>query len=141
LEVCIGTGRPFSSFKTSSNVERNFKVITIGLNADREIIYNRINDRVDVMMDNGLLKEVTSLTNKQNLNALKTVGYKELFKHLNKKCSLDYAVSEIKKNSRRFAKRQLTWFKKDPNILWFDYNDKLEDIIKAIEQEILAKSN
>jgi tRNA dimethylallyltransferase len=135
LEICIGTGQPYSSFLNKDKVKRNFKTITVGLNADRETIYNRINKRVDTMMKNGLLDEVKSLLPKEDLNALKTVGYKELFKYLNEEWSFDFAVSEIKKNSRRFAKRQLTWNKKDNCVLWFDYESNIEDIISVIEKE------
>lgn len=135
LEVCIGTGQPYSSFLNKAKSKRDFKTITIGLTADRAIIYNRINQRVDVMMDEGLLKEVENLLPYQHLNALNTVGYKELFNYLNGEWTLDFAVSEIKKNSRRYAKRQLTWFKKDDSILWFDYLTDTEAIIKRIESE------
>lgn len=135
LEICIGTGKPYSSFLNKDKSKRDFKTITIGLTADRAIIYNRINQRVDMMMDAGLLKEVENLLPHQHLNALNTVGYKELFNYLNGDWTLDFAVSEIKKNSRRFAKRQLTWFKKDDAILWFDYLTDTEAIIKRIESE------
>jgi len=132
LEICIGTGQPYASFLNKDKTKRNFKTITIGLTADRETIYNRINQRVDIMMENMLLEEVKTLLPKQHLNALNTVGYKELFKYLNGEWNLDFAVSEIKKNSRRFAKRQLTWFKKDSHILWFNYKTPTEDIIKSL---------
>ena len=134
LEVCIGSKQPYSSFLTSTNKKRSFKNITIGLTADREIIYDRINKRVDIMIAEGLLDEVKNLQPKQKLNALNTVGYKELFNFLNNEWTLDFAVSEIKKNTRRFAKRQLTWFKKNTDTLWFDYTTKIDDIIKAIAQ-------
>jgi tRNA dimethylallyltransferase len=136
LEICIGSGQPYSSFLNEEKTARNFKVITIGLTANREIIYERINKRVDSMLTKGLLNEVKALLPKQHLNALNTVGYKELFKFLNEEWTLDFAVSEIKKNTRRFAKRQITWFKKDKNILWFDYKSNLDDIIKVIDNEI-----
>ena len=133
LEVCIGTGQPYSSFLNKDKTSRDFKTITIGLSADRDIIYNRINQRVDIMMDQGLLEEAKVLLPKQELNALNTVGYKELFNYFNGEWELDFAISEIKKNSRRFAKRQLTWFKKDESILWFDYATESEKIIKVLE--------
>lgn len=136
LEICIGSGKPYSSFLNKNKGKRPFKVITIGLKADREIIYNRINKRVDIMLDNGLLDEVKSVKQFENLNALNTVGYKEIFNFLNNKWTLEFAVLEIKKNSRRFAKRQLTWFKRNKNTLWFDFNTPLEDIIKAINNNI-----
>ncbi len=136
LEICIGSGQPYSSFLNKDKPKRTFKTITIGLNADREIIYQRIDRRVDVMMNNGLLNEVKNLLSKQNLNALNTVGYKELFHFLNNEWSLDFAISEIKKNTRRFAKRQLTWLRKDPSILWFDYECEVSTIIKNLEDII-----
>ena len=136
LEICIGSGQPYSSFLNKDNPKRNFKTITIGLSANREIIYQRIDKRVDVMMNNGLLDEVKKLINKQHLNALNTVGYKELFQYLNNEWSLDFAISEIKKNTRRFAKRQLTWFRKDTSIHWFDYECEFSTIIKSLEDMI-----
>ncbi|TYP98904.1 tRNA dimethylallyltransferase [Tenacibaculum adriaticum] len=134
LEICIGTGKTYSSFKNKEKVPRNFKSIKIGLNADREIIYDRINRRVDIMMKNGLLEEAKALYPHKELNALQTVGYRELFEYFDGNCTLDFAISEIKKNSRRFAKRQLTWFRKDPEIVWFDYKDDVSEIIKKIAE-------
>ncbi|TCI94917.1 tRNA (adenosine(37)-N6)-dimethylallyltransferase MiaA [Tenacibaculum sp. M341] len=134
LEICIGTEKPYSSFINKEKAPRNFKSIKIGLNADREIIYERINLRVDLMMKNGLLEEAKALHAHKHLNALQTVGYRELFEYFDENWTLDFAVSEIKKNTRRFAKRQLTWFKKDKNILWFDYKDDLQNILKAIQE-------
>ncbi len=136
LEVCIGSGQPYSSFLNKEKDKRNFKTITIGLKADREIIYNRINTRVDLMIKNGLLEEVKSLENKKTLNALNTVGYKELFNYFSGNDTLDFAISEIKKNSRRFAKRQLTWFKKNKSTLWFDYEEDLNQIISSITKQL-----
>ena len=137
LEICIGSRKPYSSFLNKNKVKRKFKVITIGLNTERETIYNRINQRVDIMMKEGLLDEAKSLASKQDLNALNTVGYKEMFKYLNGEWTLDFAISEIKKNTRRFAKRQLTWFKKDKNILWFDFETDANDIIKKIKSKFV----
>ena len=136
LEICIGTNKPYSSFLNKEKPKRNFKVISIGLTADRDIIYDRINKRVDIMINHGLLDEVKSLMPYQNLNALKTVGYKELFYYFNKKWTLEFAVSEIKKNSRRFAKRQLTWFKRNKSTIWFDYKTEASVIIDTINNEI-----
>lgn len=133
LEVSIGSGKPYSSFLNKAKNKRDFKTISIGLTAERDIIYNRINNRVDLMMEQGLLTEVKNLQDKKHLNALNTVGYKELFKYLDGEWTLDFAVSEIKKNSRRFAKRQLTWFRKKEDILWFDYKTPLETIIETIK--------
>ncbi len=136
LEVCIGTGKPYASFLNKDKNNRPFKTITLGLTADREIIYNRINKRVDIMLEEGLLEEVKELTPYQKLNALNTVGYKEIFNYFSEAWTLEFAISEIKKNSRRFAKRQLTWFKRNENTLWFDYESDLETIIKKVTHEI-----
>ena len=136
LEICIGTKQPYSSFLNKDKNKRPFKTITIGLTADREIIYDRINQRVDIMIENGLIEEVKSLIKYKHLNALNTVGYKEIFNYLDEKWTLDFAISEIKKNSRRFAKRQLTWFKKNNETLWFDYTTNLDDITSAINNQI-----
>jgi len=136
LEVCIGSGIPYSTFKNKPKKPRNFKSIKIGLNADREIIYNRINQRVDTMIDNGLIEEAKTLYAHKELNALQTVGYRELFSFFDGNFTKEFAISEIKKNSRRFAKRQLTWFKRDKNILWFDcLTDKLT-IVSQISEKI-----
>ena len=125
LEICIGTKSSYSSFLTDKRKERNFIPIKIGLTADRNIIYDRINLRVDIMMKNGLLNEVKKLLPHKDLNALQTVGYRELFSYMQGDMTLDFAISEIKKNTRRFAKRQLTWYRKDQEIQWFDYKDLL----------------
>ncbi|PIA82062.1 tRNA (adenosine(37)-N6)-dimethylallyltransferase MiaA [Gaetbulibacter sp. 4G1] len=133
LEICIGSGKPYSSFLNQGKANRNFKTITVGLTAERDIIYNRINQRVDIMIQQGLLNEVKTLLPFQSLNALNTVGYKELFNYFNGEWALDFAVAEIKKNTRRFAKRQLTWFKKNESTLWFDYKTSAKEIIKDID--------
>ncbi|WP_299103204.1 tRNA (adenosine(37)-N6)-dimethylallyltransferase MiaA [uncultured Winogradskyella sp.] len=132
LEICLGTDKPYSSFLTNPEKNRAFKTISIGLNAERNIIYDRINQRVDLMIKNGLLDEVKSLLPHKELNALNTVGYKELFNYFEGDWTLDLAVSEIKKNTRRFAKRQLTWFRKDENTKWFDYKTNVSEIIDYI---------
>lgn len=136
LEICIGTGKPYSSFIKKKKKKRPFHTISIGLTADRDSIYNRINQRVDIMVEHGLLDEVKNLYGFKELNSLNTVGYKELFKFLDNEWSLDFAISEIKKNSRRFAKRQLTWFRKDDTIKWFDYDSNLNTIIHYIKGKI-----
>ncbi|MBM1107488.1 tRNA (adenosine(37)-N6)-dimethylallyltransferase MiaA [Aurantibacter crassamenti] len=137
LEICIGTGQPYSSFLNRKKKARPFNTITIGLKADREVVYERINQRVDIMMKEGLLNECKTLHKNKNLNALQTVGYKELFKFLDDKWELDFAVSEIKKNTRRFAKRQMTWFKKNEDTLWIDYQYEINEVLKKLK----AKSN
>lgn len=138
LEICEGTGMPYSSFLNKKKKTRPFKTITIGLCADREIVYERINKRVDKMMDEGLLEEAKKLHEHKNLNALQTVGYKELFNYLDNEWELDFAVAEIKKNTRRFAKRQKTWFKKNANTIWVDYLYDEHKTIESLEKKINA---
>ena len=128
LEVFLSTGQKLSALRSKTKKNRSFNVIKIGLNTDREKLYQEINQRVDEMMAHGLLNEVSSLQEFRQLNALKTVGYNELFEYLDKKISLEQAVDAIKKNTRRFAKRQLTWFRKDEEIHWFEPTDQLEII-------------
>ena len=140
LEITKGTGMPYSSFLKRSVKQRPFYTVSVGLEAERSIIYNRINKRVDEMMKNGLLEEVRRLYPFKHLNALNTVGYKELFAYLDGYSSLEFAISEIKKNTRRFAKRQLTWFRKQDDILWFDYNTNPEIIIEALGEKIKKTS-
>ena len=129
LEICLATGKPYSGFRKQQKAKRDFDIAMIGLEAEREVVYDRINRRVDIMMSEGLLDEAKKLYPFNELNALQTVGYKELFKYLDGQWDLPFAVEEIKKNSRRFAKRQFTWFKKDPRIMWFDYQTATTDII------------
>ncbi|MEO5777979.1 MAG: tRNA (adenosine(37)-N6)-dimethylallyltransferase MiaA [Flavobacterium sp.] len=130
VEVCLGTGKPYSSFLNQKKNKRNFTPIIIGLEAEREIMYDRINQRVDIMIAEGLVKEAENLFPNKELNALQTVGYRELFDYFDGNVSLDFAIEEIKKNTRRFSKRQLTWFKRTENAVWFDY---LSDRAKIIE--------
>lgn len=136
LEVCLGTNKPYSSFLNKQHLKRDFTPIFIGLDAPREILYSRINNRVDLMMKNGLLEEAKKLLPYENLNALQTVGYKELFQYLQDKTTLEEAIDLIKQNTRRFAKRQLTWFKKDENTIWFDFNTPIEKIILNVKKLI-----
>lgn len=138
LEICIGTKKAYSTFLKNKENKRNFTSIKIGLNADREIIYNRINQRVDKMIENELLKEAKKLHPNKSLNALQTVGYRELFRYFDNEITLDFAVAEIKKNTRRFAKRQGTWFRKDKEIEWFDYQTDLQNIINYINSELVT---
>ena len=132
-EVCIGTGKPYSSFLNQKKNNRNFTPILIGLEADRQVIYDRINQRVDIMMQQGLLEEAKKLHPNKTLNALQTVGYRELFSYFDGEFSLPFAIEEIKKNTRRFSKRQLTWFKRNENTKWFDYAKNRKEIIDYIE--------
>lgn len=133
LEVCRSTGKPYSTFLKQKKNTRNFTPVVIGIEAERPIIYDRINMRVDIMMQNGLLDEAKALYPHRQLNALQTVGYRELFAYFDGDFSLDFAVEEIKKNTRRFAKRQLTWFKRMENAQWFDYKEDVKKIIDSIE--------
>lgn len=133
LEICIGTGKPYSSFKNKDKTKRNFIPIKIGLTADREVMYDRINQRVAMMLQEGLLDEAKKLVPHKELNALQTVGYRELFDYFDGKCTLEFAIEEIKKNTRRFAKRQVTWNRKDESIHWFDFKTSTSEIIKKIE--------
>lgn len=137
LEVCIGSGQPYSSFLNKKKQHRNFKTISIGLSADRAIIYNRINQRVDIMLKEGLVEEAKALLLHKDLNALNTVGYKELFNYFDGEWTLEFAITEIKKNTRRFAKRQNTWFKKNENTLWFNYQYDISSIIETIEDKLI----
>ncbi|MGV9002867.1 tRNA (adenosine(37)-N6)-dimethylallyltransferase MiaA [Flavobacterium sp.] len=132
VEVCIGSGKPYSSFLNKKKNSRNFTPIVIGLEADREIIYIRINQRVDKMIRDGLVEEVEYLYPNKNLNALQTVGYRELFDYFDGKITITFAIEEIKKNTRRFSKRQLTWFKRTENATWFDYKTDSNVIINHI---------
>ena len=136
LEICIGTGLSYASFKNNPKKKRNFKSIKIGLNGDRQKIYNRINLRVDLMIQNGLIEEAKQLHSNKDLNALQTVGYKELFSFFDCEITKEFAIEEIKKNTRRFAKRQLTWFRRDENILWFDFEEDFLNIISNLEKKL-----
>ena len=136
LEICIGTNLPYSSYTSNSKKKRKFNAIIIGLSGEREKIYERINRRVDQMLENGLIDEAQKLYPNKELNALQTVGYKELFSFFEEKTTKDEAIQEIKKNTRRFAKRQLTWFKKDSNIYWFDFETDTSKLLKKIEDLI-----
>jgi tRNA dimethylallyltransferase len=135
LEFVKSTGKKLSSFHSKSKKTRPFNIVKIGLNKEREALYAMINQRVDLMMTSGLLDEVKSLLPYREVNALKTVGYAELFDHLDGNCSLAEAVDKIKQNTRRFAKRQLTWFRKDEEIKWFEPSQTTE-ILKYIDQNI-----
>ena len=136
VEVCIGSGKPYSSFIGKRKNVRNFTPIVIGLEADRDVMYDRINQRVDIMLNEGLLAEAQSLYPNKHLNALQTVGYRELFDYFDGKTTLDFSIEQIKMNTRRFAKRQITWLKRTENVSWFDYLTDRKEIITTIESKI-----
>jgi tRNA dimethylallyltransferase len=136
VEVCIGSGKPYSSFLNQEKNNRNFTPILIGLEAERSVIYDRINQRVDIMINEGLLAEAEKLYPNKELNALQTVGYRELFSYFDGEFTLPFAIEEIKKNTRRFSKRQLTWFKRKENTKWFDYLADRNKIISYINEQI-----
>ena len=131
LEICTMTGQTYTSFRRREKRERPFRIIKIGLNRPREELYARINQRVDEMMAGGLLEEVKTMYPKRSLNALNTVGYKELFDYLDGRWPLEEAVERIKGNTRRYARKQLTWYKKDDQIRWF-HPDEITTIIDYI---------
>jgi tRNA dimethylallyltransferase len=133
VEVSVATGKPYSSFLNQKQNTRNFTPIIIGLQADRTIMYDRINQRVELMIENKLIDEALQLHPHQELNALQTVGYRELFQYFNHTIDLPTAIEEIMKNTRRFAKRQITWFKRTENAIWFDYNSQIQDIISKMD--------
>ena len=135
LEVCMLTGEKFSGLRKSTALVRPFNIIKIGLLLEREDLYRRIDERVDHMMACGLLEEARSLLPFRHLNALNTVGYKELFSHFDQEISLEHAVDLIKRNTRNYAKRQMTWFRREEGIKWFDPKDILE-IIEYLERKL-----
>jgi len=136
LEVTISSKKPYSSYLKKTKINRGFKVIEIGINTDREILYKRINKRVDKMIENGLVNEVKQLLMHKKLNSLNTIGYKEIFSYLDGNISLGFAIEEIKKNTRKFSKRQMTWFRSKKDIIWFTQNYKVKNIIKTIDKLI-----
>ncbi|MBP8756924.1 MAG: tRNA (adenosine(37)-N6)-dimethylallyltransferase MiaA [Prevotella sp.] len=135
LEICMMTGKTYTSFRRNTNKKRPFNILKIGLNRDREELYERINKRVLNMIDEGLVNEVLQLYNFRNLNALNTVGYKEVFDYLDGLLTLDEATRQIQSNSRRYMRKQLTWFKRDESIKWFNPNN-VEEILKYIDKNV-----
>ena len=133
LEVCIMTGRPYSEQRCGTHTERPFNIVKIGTDMPRDVLYDRINRRVDIMVSEGLVEEARAMYPKRHLNSLQTVGYREMFDYFDGKCSLEEAIELIKRNSRRYAKRQLTWFRRDESTGWFSPND-IESMIEFIEK-------
>ena len=140
LEICLMTGKTYTSFRKREKKQRPFRIIKIGLNRDREELYDRINQRVDQMMDEGLLDEARNLYPMRHMNALNTVGYKEMFAYLDGKWTLEEAVERIKGNTRRYARKQLTWYKKDEQLRWF-HPDEKENILSYISQDYEQRNN
>lgn len=140
LEICMMTGKPYSSMRTNPKQERPFNILKIGLDMDRDELYDRINRRVDMMIEEGLVDEVKHLYHQRHLNSLNTVGYRELFEYLDGNCTLAEAVELIKRNSRRYAKKQLSWFRRDETMTWFHPSER-EAIFNFIENQthILGK--
>lgn len=132
LEICYMTGKTYTSFRTRSNKKRPFHILKIGLKRDREELYERINRRVDQMIDEGLVEEARSVYPYRHLNSLNTVGYKEIFNYLDGTWTLPFAIEKIKQNSRIYSRKQMTWFKRDTDIAWFhpDETDKIEAYIQ-----------
>ncbi|MGQ7870053.1 tRNA (adenosine(37)-N6)-dimethylallyltransferase MiaA [Sunxiuqinia sp. sy24] len=137
LEVCLMTGKPYSSFRKEITKKRPFNILKIGLNMEREKLYNQINQRVDQMMEAGLEEEARSIYPFKHLNSLNTVGYKELFAYFNGEVSMEKAVELIKRNTRRYARKQLTWLRKDQDIHWFEPH-QLKEIITFVAQNLTA---
>jgi tRNA dimethylallyltransferase len=134
LEICLMAGKPYSSLRTNSVRQRPFKIIKIGLKRERKELYERINLRVDQMMEQGLLEEARKVYSLKHLNSLNTVGYKELFKYFDGEWSLDFAVEKIKQDSRIYSRKQMTWFKRDQDIHWFHPEEK-----EAIFNTLMAR--
>ena len=135
LEICHMTGKTYTSFRTNSTKERPFKIVKIGLNRHREQLYERINQRVLLMMENGMEEEARNVYPKRGLNSLNTVGYKELFDYFDGNISREEAIRQIQSNTRRYMRKQLTWFKKDGDIAWF-HPDNIEEIINYIDKYV-----
>jgi len=140
LEIFYMTGKKYSELRTNTKKTRDFDIIKIGLNTDRSILHKRINERVDKMIEEGLIEEVRAVYPFRQLNSLNTVGYKELFEYFDNNITLDTAIELIKRNSRRYARRQLTWFNKDKAITWFEPN-QTQEIINYLDSRIRKKVN
>lgn len=137
LEICHMTGKTYTSFRQNANKQRPFDIIKIGLNRDREELYNRINARVLQMFDEGLVDEALAVYDKRGLNSLNTVGYKETFEYLDGLITIDQCIFNIQSNSRRYCRKQQTWFKRDKNIMWF-HPDNIKEIINYIDNQLIG---
>ncbi|MPM22602.1 tRNA dimethylallyltransferase [bioreactor metagenome] len=140
LEVCLMSGKPYSSLRTNPRKERNFNIVKIGFTRNREELYRRINLRVNKMIEERLVEEARKLYPKRHLNSLNTVGYKELFEYFDGNCTLDFAIEKIKQHSRNYARKQMTWFKKDKGIKWINLSDNTSNVVeKSIR--LITQSN
>ena len=135
VEVCLQTGQPYSSLRTGEKRERNFRIIKVGIDWEREVLYDRINRRVDMMIDEGLEAEARAVYHLRHLNSLQTVGYREMFEYFDGTISREEAIELIKRNSRRYAKRQMTWFRRDEEIRWFS-PEEFDSMIEFLENKI-----
>ena len=132
LEICLMAGKPYSSLRTNTKKERPFKIVKVGFNRDRNELYNRINLRVDQMIEDGLEEEARSFYPMRHLNSLNTVGYKELFNYFDGNCSKDFAIDKIKQHSRNYARKQLSWFRRDKDIYWINLSKSQDGVVEEI---------
>lgn len=132
LEICLMAGKPYSSLRKNTKKERPFRIIKVGFNRDRKELYDRINLRVDKMVDDGLIEEARGLYPRRHLNSLNTVGYKELFEYFDGVCSLEFAIDKIKQHSRNYARKQLSWFRRDENIYWINLSKAKDGVVQEI---------
>lgn len=136
LEVCLMAGKPYSTLRTNPDKVRSFRIVKIGFTRERDELYARINNRVDEMMKNGLLDEARHFYPMRHLNSLNTVGYKELFAYFDGNCTLDFAIDKIKQHTRNYARKQMTWFKKDKDIEWINLSEKSPDVLSKIMKKV-----
>ncbi len=139
LEICLMAGKPYSSLRTNPKKERPFRIIKVGLTRKREELYDRINRRVDQMVADGLVEEAKGFFPMRHLNALNTVGYKELFDYFDGKCTLEFAIDKIKQHSRNYARKQISWFRRDKDIHWIDLSDGAPNVVKEVLQLLNIK--
>lgn len=132
LEICLMSGKPYSSLRTNPNKKRPFKIIKVGFNRNRQELYDRINMRVDMMIEDGLIEEARSFYPKRHLNSLNTVGYKELFEYFDGNHTLDFAIEKIKQHSRNYARKQLSWFRRDKEVNWINLSEESDNVVRKI---------
>ncbi len=132
LEICLMSGKPYSSLRTNPNKKRPFKIIKVGFNRNRQELYDRINMRVDMMIEDGLIEEARGFYPKRHLNSLNTVGYKELFEYFDGNHTLDFAIEKIKQHSRNYARKQLSWFRRDKEVNWINLSEESDNVVRKI---------